>query len=443
MKQERGGLRPEFVVGWETHPWRHEPDHSASRRQRLSARGPYEAAVPVVITESAPQVDAGLQAEAEDAVREITRFDAEVTAIAERRAARESDGTATELAPLASVLLRTESASSSQIEGVTAGARALALAAIDAKAGPNAKMVTANVTAMRRAVALADDISVDTILAAHQALLDRQAWAAPGQLRDQQVWIGSDALSPHTASFVPPHHSRIRAALDDLIAFVRRVDLPVLAQVAIAHAQFETIHPFNDGNGRTGRTLVHAMLRHSGVTRKLTIPVSAGLLTDTSGYFRALTDYREGYIETIVHQFINASFRAISNGRILVDDLENVYEDWSEKLPARRGSAARRLLPHLLNQPAVNVAHVESATGVALSAAQRAVEQLEEAEILQRTSGNQRNRVWIAQDVIDALDAFAERVGRRGFGTHNPDDGHDRPIGGVVLRPSAVRTITV
>lgn len=415
MNQGRGELHPEFVVGWETLPWDREPDHGASRRQQLAARGPYEAAFPAAIAESTLQVDAGLQAEAEDAVREIARFDAEVTAIAERRAAREGDDAATELAPLASVLLRTESASSSEIEGVTAGARALAMAAIEAKAGPNAQLVTANVTAMQRAVALADDISVDTVLAAHSALLDSHAYAAPGQLRDQQVWIGSNALSPHTASFVPPHHTRVPAALDDLIAFVHRVDVPVLAQVAIAHAQFETIHPFNDGNGRVGRTLVHAMLRHSRVTRTLTVPVSAGLLTDTSGYFQALTDYREGYVETIIRQFINASFRAINNGRALVDDLENVYGRWSEKLPARRGSAARRLLPHLLNQPAVNVAYVESATGVALSAAQRAVEQLENAEILKRTGGNRRNRVWIAQDVIDALDAFAERVGRRGY----------------------------
>jgi len=378
--------------------------------------------MPVAIAESKIQVDAALQAEAEDAVRAITRFDAEVTAIAERRAAREGDDAATELAPLASVLLRTESASSSEIEGVTAGARALAMAAIDAKAGPNAQLVTANVTAMQRAVALADNISIDTILAAHEALLDRHAYAAPGRLRDQQVWIGSNALSPHTASFVPPHQSRVPAALDDLIAYVHRVDLPVLVQVAIAHAQFETIHPFNDGNGRIGRTLVHAMLRHSGVTRTLTVPVSAGLLTDTSAYFQALTDYREGYVETIIRQFINASFRAIGNGRLLVEDLEQVYEGWSESLASRRGSAARRLLPHLLNQPAVNIAYVETATGVALSAAQRAVEQLEEAGILKRAGGGQRNRAWIAQDVIDALDAFAERIGRRGSGTHSPRD---------------------
>lgn len=414
MNYERGELHPEFAVGWETHPWDREPDRSASRRQQLAARGPYQAAVPASIAEAEVRINGALQAEAEDAVREIARFDAEITAISERRAAREGNDEATELAPLASVLLRTESASSSEIEGVTAGARALAMAAIEAKSGPNAQLVTANVTAMQRAVELADEISVASLLAAHQALLDHHAYAAPGALRDQQVWIGSNALSPHTASFVPPHQSGVPAALNDLITFVQRVDLPVLVHVAIAHSQFETIHPFNDGNGRIGRTLVHAMLRHSGVTRTLTVPVSAGLLTDTSAYFQALTDYREGYPETIIRQFINASFRAIGNGRQLVDDLETVYDGWSERLPSRRGSAARRLLPHLLNQPAVNVAYAKAVTGVALSAAQRAVEQLEEAGIVKRAGGGQRNRAWIAQDVIHALDAFAERVGRRG-----------------------------
>ena len=413
MDADRGRLYPGFVVGAETIPWQREPDHAASRRQQLAARGQYQACVPATIADADIQLDAALQAEAEDAVREIARFDAEVTAVAERRAARDGEHAPTELAPLAAVLLRTESASSSEIEGVTAGARALALAAIAAKVGPNAQLVEANVTAMQRAIELADSTDVETILRVHEALLDGHPHAAPGRLRDQQVWIGSNALSPHTASFVPPHYSRVRPALDDLVGFVRRVDLPVIAHVAVAHAQFETIHPFNDGNGRTGRTLVHAMLRRSGVTRALTVPVSAGLLTDTSAYFRALTDYREGYVETIVRQFVNASFRAIANGRHLVGDLEGVYEDWAERLFSRRGSAARRMLPHLVNQPAVTIPYVQSATGVVLSAAQRAVEQLVEAGILTRAGGGQRNRTWIAPEVIGALDAFAERVGRR------------------------------
>ncbi|WGX99218.1 Fic family protein [Nocardioides sp. L-11A] len=410
MTASQGG----FAIGFESRPWRSDPDQSASRRQRLTARGPYQAAVPARIADLPVRVGAEVQAEAEDAVREITRFDAEVGALAARRAEVEGEDVATELAPLAAVLLRTESASSSEIEGVTAGARALALAAIEAKAGPNAQLVTANVVAMRRAVELADQISVESILAAHDALLAGHEYAAPGRLRTTQVWIGSNAISPHAASFVPPHHARVEDAMRDLIAFVVRVDLPVLVHCAIAHAQFETIHPFNDGNGRVGRTLVHAMLRRSDVTRRLTVPVSAGLLTDTAAYFDALTAYRDGDVEPIVQQFVSASFRAVGNGRQLVAELEQVYDGWTDRLASRRGSAARRLLPHLLNQPAVTVAHAQAATGVALSAAQRAVEQLAAAGIVDPVGTGRRNRVWLAQEVIDALDAFAERVGRRG-----------------------------
>jgi len=403
-----------FATGLESRPWRPDPEQSASRRQRLSARGPYRAAVPARIGGLPVHVSAEVQAEAEDAVREITRFDAEVGSLAARRAEVDGVEPATELAPLAAVLLRTESASSSEIEGVTAGARALALAAIEARTGPNAQLVTANVLAMQRAIELADAISIASLLAAHDALLAGHDYAAPGRFRTSQVWIGSNAISPHTASFVPPHHSRVEAAMADLIDFVQRADLPVLVQCAIAHAQFETIHPFNDGNGRVGRTLVHAMLRHSGVTRRLTVPVSAGLLTDTSAYFTALTAYREGDVEPIVQQLAQASFRAVDNGRQLVDELQRVHEGWADRLASRRGSAARRLLPHLLNQPAVTVGHVQAVTGVALSAAQRAIEQLVDAGIIEAVGQGRRNRVWLAPEVIEALDAFAERVGRRG-----------------------------
>lgn len=385
----------------------------------MSARGPYRAAVPASIATAPIDIEGETLAEAEDAVRELTRFDAEMTASAARLSADDADDAPMELAPLASVLLRTESASSSQIEGVTAGARALALASLDNKwgdrgTGRNAQLVTANVVAMQRALAMADEMSIESILAVHEALLSGYDQAAPGRFRTAQVWIGSTAISPHTATFVPPHHTRVEAAMRDLVAFAERTDLPVLIQCAVAHAQFETIHPFNDGNGRVGRALVHTMLRHADVTRRLTVPVSAGLLADMTAYFAALTEYRAGHVEPIVGEFSQASFRAVTNGRRLVGDLEQVHGEWSERLPARRGSAARRLLPFLLSQPAVTMAQVEAVTGVALSAAQRAVEQLQDVGVLTQAGAGRRNRVWVADEVIDALDAFAERAGRRG-----------------------------
>src|SRR4029453_10153116 len=124
--------------------------------------------------------------------------------------------------------------------------------------------------------------------------------------------------SPIGAAFVAPRSEDVPGLMDDLMAFARRDDMPVLVQVAVAHAQFETIHPFSDGNGRTGRALVQAMLRGKDITRSVTVPVSAGLLTDVNAYHDALTSYRAGDIEPIVEQIAVASDDAIRNAKALV-----------------------------------------------------------------------------------------------------------------------------
>ena len=103
----------------------------------------------------------------------------------------------------------------------------------------------------------------------------------------------------------------------DLVEFMRRDDLPVLAHAAIAHAQFETIHPFTDGNGRTGRTLMHAMLEAKGLLRTVTVPISAGLLADTPRYFTGLTDYQRGDPETITRAVGDAVFCGVADARWL------------------------------------------------------------------------------------------------------------------------------
>lgn len=335
MPNDIGTRHPGLAVGWEAHPWNEPLDRNVSRKRLLTARGQYQAAVLAPIAATPIQISVEVQAEAEDAIRAITRFDAEITAISERRTAVD-EVTETELAPLASVLLRSESASSSEIEGITAGAKALALAAIHENSAPNALLVTANVTAMKKAVAMSNDISIDSILAAHEALLAGHAYADPGQLRTRQVWIGSTAISPHTASFVPPHHSRVRDYMDDLMSFVHRVDLPVLAQVAIAHAQFETIHPFNDGNGRAGRALVHVMLRDGGASTRTTVPVSAGLLSDTDAYYAALAAYCNGEANPIIEEVSRGALAAVGNGQQLAADLSALHGGWTDGLRAAR-----------------------------------------------------------------------------------------------------------
>lgn len=343
-------------------------------------------------------------AAADDARAEISRFDAELSAALP----------GVEIAPLAAVLLRTESASSSQIENVTARAKALALAELGAAHfGSNAELVAAHVEAMNRALDLADGVAPASILAIHDALMRSQRHADPGAFRSEQVWIGGSGASPHGAAFVPPHHARVAEAIEDLCAFVARTDVPLLTQAAVAHAQFETIHPFNDGNGRTGRALIHALLRQGGATTRATVPVSAGLLTDTASYFAALTDYRDGDLSPIVARFADAAFAAIGNGRRLAEDLLAVHEGWSEAISARRTAAVWRMLPLLLSHPAVTSALVQEMTGLSQPAADRVIAQLRDAGVLTRAVGVQRYVIWVATDVTQALDDFAERA-RRG-----------------------------
>jgi Fic family protein len=100
--------------------------------------------------------------------------------------------------------------------------------------------------------------------------------------------------------------------MDDLLAFVGRTDLPILAQAAIAHAQFESIHPFTDGNGRIGRALISAVLRRRGLTQRVTVPLASAMLADTGRYFTQLNGYRDGRAD----EFVEYVAVATIHGRI-------------------------------------------------------------------------------------------------------------------------------
>jgi Fic family protein len=385
-------------LGFEELPWRDVQDEYGSRTQKRLATGPYRAAVPAFIAGLNIPLDSELRALTEEAASELARFDAEVGQIA---------------APFAAILLRTESASSSEIENLTSGARQIALAELGQHASKNAQLIVGNVRAMQAALALSESINGDAILEMHRALLEQSNPGIVGHWRDQQVWIGGGSLGPHRAQFVPPHHNRVPALMDDLVAFCNRVDLPVLAQTAVAHAQFETIHPFPDGNGRVGRALIQAMLRAGQLTRNVTVPVSAGLLHDTGRYFAALGDFRRGDAGPIVRAIAEASFAAVHNGRMLVDDLGLVREEWRARITARRDSSAHRLADVLLRQPVVDTNAAAVELGISTVNAQVAIDRLVAAEILTQITDGRRNRIWLAKEVVQALDEFGARAKRR------------------------------
>ncbi|WP_231995566.1 Fic family protein [Mycobacterium sp. 1274756.6] len=390
------------AVGFETLTW--EPAAQtgyslADQRAAVRQSGNYLAAVTADIGDLQISLPTAALAEAEDASREIARFDSEL---------------GDEIAPFAAVLLRSESAASSNIENLTASARAIAEA--ESLGGPtrhNAAIIVANTAAMQAAVALADHIDAAAILDMHHALMHTSTPAAAGRWRDEQVWIGGGPFGPRGADYIAPHHRRVPAAINDLIAFTHRADVPALVQIAIAHAQFESIHPFTDGNGRTGRALMQAMLRNKGLTRHVTVPVSAGLLADTDAYFAALTAYRDGDAAPIVEQLSQAALLAVANGRRLVADLRDIRTGWGSRITARRDSAVWKVSDLLLRRPVFNAALLHRELGITTGNARRYIDPLVDAGIVVEFTDRARNRAWRAPEVLAALDAFAERAGRR------------------------------
>jgi Fic family protein len=266
---------------------------------------------------------------------------------------------------------------------------------------------------MNAAIELADRLDVGAVLQMHNELLSDSDPRIAGRWRTEQVWIGHDDLGPVGADFIPPQHTRVAEAMTDLVAFMQRDDLPVLAQATITHAQFETIHPFVDGNGRTGRALIHSLLRAKGLTRHITIPVSAGLLTDVDAYFDALTAYRNGDPGPIVGRLTDATFAAMNNGRHLVDDLRQIRSTWAEKITARRDSRVHTVADLIVRQPVVNAQYLADKLGIAQSNVYPLIEQLVGAGVLTATSDRRRGRTWRSIEVIAALDEFARRAGRR------------------------------
>jgi len=391
------------AVKYETLAWDMPAEAGYGRqnvRAALRQSGEYQAAIPAAIANLEVSLPSRLLADAEEASQEIARFDAEL---------------GDEIAPFAAVLLRSESAASSKIENLTASARAIAEAeTLGHSTRRNALMIVANTEAMQAAVALADRIDGDAILAMHAALMNTSNPDIAGKWRTEQVWIGGGDFGPRGADFIVPRHERVPGAIDDLIQFASRDDISVLPQTAIAHAQFETIHPFPDGNGRTGRALVQEMLRNKRLTRQVTVPVSAGLLTDTDSYFQALNAYREGDLAPIIERLSAASILAVDNGRHLVSDLRTIRETWASKITARRDSAVHRIADLLIKRPVVNAKLLTRELNIPMSNVYRYLDPLINTGVIAEFTDQSRNRAWRAPEVLQALDAFALRAGRRG-----------------------------
>lgn len=313
---------------------------------------------------------------------------------------------------VARYLLRAESVASSRIEGLSISQRRLAEALFAPDLGDvTALSVINNITAMEEAVALGSaerPITAMDIRAIHQTLLNTPTDAdIAGVVRTTQNWIGGRATSPLHAEFIPPPPEEVPTLLDDLCAFMARDDLPAVVQAAITHAQFETIHPFADGNGRVGRCLIHAVLRRRGLALRYVPPISVVLATNATAYIGGLTDYRAGELAEWCGLFAAATRTAGQQALTLTERLDELQTRWRAMVGrSRQGSAATRLLALLPAYPIVSIQTTAAALDVSYPAGRLAIESLEHAGILRQITVGKRNRAWVAGEVFSLINAF-------------------------------------
>jgi Fic family protein len=219
----------------------------------------------------------------------------------------------------------------------------------------------------------------------------------PGELRTSQNWIGPEGSSPATAAFVPPPHQMVPQALGDLENFLHaKDDLPPLIKIALAHVQFETIHPFLDGNGRVGRLLITFLLTECGVLHKPVLYLSHYFKQHRSAYYEHLQAVRErGAWEAWIAFFLRGVIEVAGEAAETARRILQLRERHRAAITAQLGRAAgngHKVLEALYYRPIVSVNDVRTLTGTTYAAANSLVARLAKLSILVEMTGYARNR---------------------------------------------------
>ncbi|WP_181437311.1 Fic family protein [Curtobacterium sp. MCPF17_047] len=314
------------------------------------------------------------------------------------------------------LLARTEAVSSSRIEDEHATLDDYARALVGIRANGSATAMVGATAALR---AMIDDagrggITERSVLDAHAVLMRDDPVDGPvaGRWRQVQNWIGGGA-SPRDAAYVPPPADDVAEAMDDLFAFLSRDELDPIVQAAIAHAQFESIHPFIDGNGRIGRALVNAVLRRRGLTSSLVVPVAAALVADRAGYFAELVRYRNGHVDgvvTLVAAAIGTVCDEVEYAALRLDEIEHDRAAVHSTSCGPRVTHDSAVLRVLLADPVLTEAAISAALPPDLPWTDAVIDDLVDAGVLRPVTERRRGRAWVASDVLAELDALAERI---------------------------------
>lgn len=395
--------------------WIIEASLGVARRDRRSCE--YEAYVPDLLTGRKLMFEGSTAADIADAERAIAVLDAHAATLVDTEA-------------LARILLRAESVASSRIEGLEVGVRRLlrAEAAIDLGEQPadvTAAEVLGNIEAMASAVKQimpGDPITVAMLLDFHKRLLSgTRLETHAGRIRAEQNWIGGSDYNPCSATFIPPPPEYVGDLLEDLCSFCNDDALPAVAQAAMAHSQFETIHPFVDGNGRTGRALIHFVLRRRGLATRVLPPISLVLATWATDYVDGLqaTRYRgpasstaaQNGINLWVARFAAACLRAVADASDFEKQSELLQEEWRASLGSVRANSATDLLLRALpGAPLLTVKSAAALIGRTFPAANEAIKKLVDAGILRPVRVGRRNRAFEAPGVIEAFTTLERQL---------------------------------
>ena len=388
--------------------WQSEVSAGLPRKDRQSCE--YEAYVPDPLVGRAVVLEGAVAADVADAEAAITRLNLDARRLVDAEA-------------LARLLLRAESVASSKIEGLEIGPRRLLEAEAARALGQTSSDVTAsevlgNIEAMVYAVTSVrsdEALTLEQLLEIHRRLLaGSRLEESGGKIRGVQNWIGGSSYNPCSAAFVPPPPELVHDLLLDLCRFCNDDALPALVQAALAHAQFETIHPFVDGNGRTGRALIHLTLRRRGLAPRVLPPVSLVLATWATDYVAALegTRYRGRSASAAAHEGLNrwvglfatACRRAVDDATAFDAQVQALEAAWRQRLGAVRAGSATDLLLRAL--PGAPILTVRSAAGLisrSLRATNEGIARLSDAEVLTQVTVGRRNRAFEARELIEAF----------------------------------------
>jgi Fic family protein len=378
--------------------WQYDPSLYAPATYRRACR--YEAFLPDRLANLDIVLNgeiAGIVSDAEGSIRTL------------------NDSARPALAPLARLLLRTESIASSKVEGMQMDARELARAEAriesGGKAGPTAIEILANLEAMELAVrdaASVHRVSLEELTEIHRRLMEKSPNPRlAGEIRNRQNWIGGNDYNPCGADFVPPPPERVSELLSDLCEAINDERLPPLVQAALVHAQFETIHPFDDGNGRTGRALIHVVLKRRKLASDYVPPISVILAANRDRYIQGLTEFRFADVSQWIVQFATSAAQAATLAKAYLAAVEELTSRWKAMLArttsVRSDAAAWAIIDVLPAHPMITGAVASAATGRSKAPIYEGLTQLESAGVLIPLSTRQRNQSWEASGLLDLI----------------------------------------